>query len=73
MNPDLIARLEEATYPNPKHTNLSELVRACGYKFHFLQLLGSGAWIAIGRDTELHGKGMTPEEAVAELWLLIRG
>lgn len=61
---------------------LSELIEACETtfeeKFHFHLLFSSGDWYAQYDDANFNlpnpteqGKGSTPEEAVARLWLAL--
>jgi hypothetical protein len=55
-------------YPSP---TLSELIEACGERIAFkLQWVG-GKWLA--DDRSKLGIGLTPEEAVARLWLALYG
>ena len=49
---------------------LSEVIESCGDKFFELTRYSS-SWAACGNETGLDGRGNTPEEAVANLWLLI--
>ena len=56
---------------------LSELIEACGELglFNSLTYCGEGEWEAVGitkeTNIELDGRGLTPEEAVARLWLAL--
>ncbi len=59
--------------------NLSELIKACGDKFGYLQLDKRKAWIAWsdGPEIQVHnnnfyGMGKTPEEAVFNLYEKIK-
>jgi len=60
-----------------KYPTLSELIEACGGKFHYLSdsscfknLEGiTQKWVAHSKDHSRMGLGSTPEEAVAKLWL----
>jgi hypothetical protein len=49
---------------------LSELIEACGDKFHDLCKGLNGRWTCVS-FTAVHSKGDTPEEAVANLWLAL--
>ncbi len=59
---------EVVTFPT-----LSELVEACGDRFHELHHCNKGndpkKWWAYSYNLAETGEGFTPEEAVAKLWL----
>lgn len=68
--------------PNTYIPALSELIEACGRthpkypEYEFVLLISEGEWCAGFMDDEMHtalpiGKGTTPEEAVANLFLAI--
>lgn len=56
---------------------LSELIEACGDKFASLtrevqtSTFKTEGWVSYLYDSILEGKGSTPEEAVANLWLAL--
>lgn len=64
-------------YPNNEWLyapTLSELIEVCGDKFGMLLRLpgsdmGFASWLAQSAYDNFTGKGSTPEEAVANLWL----
>ena len=49
---------------------LSELIEACGTNFSSLLKMDRGGWWAKDFDGNL-GRGYSPEEAVARLWLIM--
>ncbi len=54
--------------------SLAELIKACGDQFSHLsryELEDNIIWAAFQRTSEIAGKGKTPEEAVALLWLVL--
>ncbi len=61
---------EEGKYLTVYKPTLSELIEACGDRFNCLERM-IGCWIAIydGDAAYFIGEGITPEEAVAHLWL----
>lgn len=56
---------------------LSELIAACGEDFELLTIQPVGekwradSWPFGGKKMNVEGKGQTPEEAVAKLWLAV--
>lgn len=81
MKYELAKKLKEAGFPQKSpnrekdewlyyEPTLSELIEACGVEFNSLVKFGS-YWSASANDFELNGKGSTPEEAVANLWLVL--
>lgn len=75
MNYELALKLKEAGFPVKWYVDnsgydlptLSELIEECGEGFKFSLHRFIEGWFA---DTKGHeGKGSTPEEAVANLWL----
>lgn len=50
---------------------LSELIEACGDDFWSLVQKGSNQWWCENSHGTLSGKGLTPKEAVANLWLAL--
>lgn len=81
MNYELAKKLKEAGFPSNwelrteallPYPTLSELIAACGVKFHRLEQAGLEKWCsyAVGGT---QGIGSTPEEAVARLWLALQG
>lgn len=52
---------------------LSELIEACGESFRLdASWSGNPSWsamVGLGKKMKFYGKGPTPEEAVASLWL----
>jgi len=82
MNYELAKQLKDAGFPkldlvfvkDLKHfiPSLSELIDACGDKFHWLNKMKSqydeDVWNAMALSKEF-GRGKTPEEAVAKLWI----
>lgn len=85
MNYELALELKRAGFPQHRANyvdehgwahykpSLSELVEACGDKFLNLSIdLGrNGQWMAFATDRVCEGRGQTPEEAIAYLWLMI--
>jgi hypothetical protein len=66
---DKVANVDGGAYRVP---TLSELIEACGPKFHYLTLRQNQLpWMAWARDGKKNGEGPTPEEAVARLWLAL--
>lgn len=58
---------------------LSELIEACGGRFHALQRYDSNNWIAysnesndLGIEAHIYKVGETPEGVVAKLWLALK-
>lgn len=52
--------------------DLSELIEACGDKFFELQRDTDGGWCAHDHESPVCStSGLTPEEAVANLWLAL--
>jgi hypothetical protein len=83
MKGELAKQLKDAGFPSSKDNEdyyeefrewipptISELIDACGGKFATL-MVGPGLilWSARGNGIEVRGE--TPEEAVANLWLLL--
>lgn len=81
MNYELAKQLKEAGFPQSRDgvefisikgqmeyfiPTLSELIEACGDSFEELTKIENN-WVVTGGYQE--GKGSTPEEAVANLWL----
>ena len=66
---------EDAAHEKPIRTpTLSELIAACGNDFIYLARADDGSeWRASGGPIlhELVSTGLTPEEAVAKLWLAL--
>lgn len=65
MDTTLKQQLKDSGYTGG--LDLSSLIEACGSKFHHL-LNNIHEWRASGISGEF-GRGNTPEEAVARLWL----
>ena len=66
---DLETGKEVTELPVPVPT-LSELIKECGTKFSSLLKMDRGGWWAKDFGENL-GRGYSPEEAVARLWLIM--
>jgi arsenate reductase-like glutaredoxin family protein len=53
--------------------NLEELIEACGQRFRYLIRDDDDKWRCSGIQKELQGRYLTPDEAVARLWLALYG
>lgn len=67
----------ESHHPEAVHCpTLSELIEACGEDFWSLTRVNKVMWGATVLDNEMNmkylGEGSTPEEAVANLWLMLQ-
>ena len=51
---------------------LEELIAACGPAFADLRRGEAGSWIARSLKSERSGRGRSPVEAVARLWLMLK-
>ena len=87
MNYELVTELYEAGFPRiehdsdginpdyPTHITLSELIEALNnkvdYLFGSLNQMSDITWEAEIWESDIKGKGKTPEEAVANLYLAL--